>query len=1014
MDILGHLARAFDFAKDPNPDNWKTINGAHVHMDGNGQIDGGAGGKFNGQSAHGKTPQNPQAQTSYPQNEPAERQRQVNELAAAMAESEDLEAETKMKSVSLGDNPSIDDLKQWWVNKVKASKVGMKKAATPEMHDKWAKQLKEDLQTFKDGMAKAGVSMAEIGKHNFDEMLASADVSFWEKMDGALGPVPKAALKNWEKLQQSKEWQDYLANKGQGPAMPEEPPADPLTGLANATEPEAELIPADIFGNQVTFDVLQKKIPSIANADPNKIMSLLFNHQKLSQQIQEYTNGNKDMDALSTYAADLYWSWKGLDDAEKQAAQDIIDALDGNALDLAMVAYSLKDKNPSEKTLEMITKLQNVGMTKKIAALPDVVEPTAPEPELTEPPADPLGNVAQAFEPPAAEPILNWKEFNNFAKIGKALKQKHTEFAEFSEDDIKQCKALMKNYQKLAMALNAYMYNNQSSNYSQLKAAAKDFWKTSSDYIYNEANGVGGAIIDTLGGEYEKMLDVAEVVQKGASQPELEKLFNEKEITSSMGMTKLPDGVQSKYALTNPDGTIAEPSVPSAPQTPVAPPEPPAPAEPETNTAQAIASANMAKKIKQGMEEYLAQKGVTTSGSMYEELYTSALTTALETIAIYKNNPSGEAIETLKSALKHMKTMQDAMANKMGNKQVQHAIENYFDTITGKGTMKALKELQASTENGAVDVNTQLQTKMGSIQPINEAVVDPVSTLGGLGINGQLPPALQAKKIKYPPPPKPPATKTKGNVTALTFNHVTDAVKKQNPLPKGTADLQTHKKYIGVCSDAWNKMSYDEKIALYDYTGSYHDVNETLRGEVYGKGWTGPHYGAGNSPTMNGAIKKKVQDMTDAIDKSSYSEPVTLIRGIPTGLLDTLLDLPSGTMEKIQHQGIDAFRAALEGADVTDHGFMSCGIASGKGFSGDIKMEIYCPAGTKMMYMEPFSKYGACQGVSWNGKDKQHSISSEAEMLLQRGTKMRIDGVVMKNGKPTLMCQVVAQEGYKV
>lgn len=36
------------YTKDPNPDNWRTIKGAKVHLDETGSIDGGAGGKFNG------------------------------------------------------------------------------------------------------------------------------------------------------------------------------------------------------------------------------------------------------------------------------------------------------------------------------------------------------------------------------------------------------------------------------------------------------------------------------------------------------------------------------------------------------------------------------------------------------------------------------------------------------------------------------------------------------------------------------------------------------------------------------------------------------------------------------------------------------------------------------------------------------------------------------------------------------------------------------------------------------
>lgn len=47
------LARALDWAKDPDPSHWKTINGAKVHLDANGNYDGGAGGRFNGKHHYG-------------------------------------------------------------------------------------------------------------------------------------------------------------------------------------------------------------------------------------------------------------------------------------------------------------------------------------------------------------------------------------------------------------------------------------------------------------------------------------------------------------------------------------------------------------------------------------------------------------------------------------------------------------------------------------------------------------------------------------------------------------------------------------------------------------------------------------------------------------------------------------------------------------------------------------------------------------------------------------------------
>lgn len=52
---LMHAVLTMDasYPKDPDPDNWRTINGSHVHLE-NGKINGGAGGKFSGNDWTGK------------------------------------------------------------------------------------------------------------------------------------------------------------------------------------------------------------------------------------------------------------------------------------------------------------------------------------------------------------------------------------------------------------------------------------------------------------------------------------------------------------------------------------------------------------------------------------------------------------------------------------------------------------------------------------------------------------------------------------------------------------------------------------------------------------------------------------------------------------------------------------------------------------------------------------------------------------------------------------------------
>ena len=53
LQCLKRPPRALDYNRDPDPEHWKTINGAKVHVDENGNYDGGAGGKFTGRHHYG-------------------------------------------------------------------------------------------------------------------------------------------------------------------------------------------------------------------------------------------------------------------------------------------------------------------------------------------------------------------------------------------------------------------------------------------------------------------------------------------------------------------------------------------------------------------------------------------------------------------------------------------------------------------------------------------------------------------------------------------------------------------------------------------------------------------------------------------------------------------------------------------------------------------------------------------------------------------------------------------------
>ena len=85
---------------------------------------------------------------------------------------------------------------------------------------------------------------------------------------------------------------------------------------------------------------------------------------------------------------------------------------------------------------------------------------------------------------------------------------------------------------------------------------------------------------------------------------------------------------------------------------------------------------------------------------------------------------------------------------------------------------------------------------------------------------------------------------------------------------------------------------------------------------------------------------------------------------------------------------------------------MSMGSSKGRGFSGDILMNIYAPSGTKMMYVEPFSGFGDGDQRSWDGIRKQSSFGSELETILQQGTQFRITKVERASAYDTIYVDI--------
>ena len=216
-----------------------------------------------------------------------------------------------------------------------------------------------------------------------------------------------------------------------------------------------------------------------------------------------------------------------------------------------------------------------------------------------------------------------------------------------------------------------------------------------------------------------------------------------------------------------------------------------------------------------------------------------------------------------------------------------------------------------------------------------------------------------------------------------------------------------------TCGEVWRTSPPIQKNAIYDYTQSYHKFNEPLRGIEYG---SEKFLGVGNVELDQigvsyqgwkpGQMRKEINAMTDIISKSTYKEDFWLQRGCRFKGMDKFFNVP---MDRLQSATQAELEQLLLNTTPTEYGFCSCGVAKGKGFSGDIILNIYAPSGTQMMYVEPFSAFGNGGGKNWDGIAKQGSFGQESEIILQQGTKFRVTKVEKTPGMIYIDLEVIEQ-----
>jgi hypothetical protein len=224
-----------------------------------------------------------------------------------------------------------------------------------------------------------------------------------------------------------------------------------------------------------------------------------------------------------------------------------------------------------------------------------------------------------------------------------------------------------------------------------------------------------------------------------------------------------------------------------------------------------------------------------------------------------------------------------------------------------------------------------------------------------------------------------------------------------------------HRAYLD--SEVWDKLSDREKYAVWEYTQNSNPMNKSLSG--YHDSWNRYDF-IGLDKTKwghedawryipsefsrfgkNGKVTyhRAISDLTKAIDKAELPDDVYLVRGSGNGGLAGMMEdiLPfDDALDYLNRGDIDSLKKILEGSTIKNHAFTSTGIASGTGFSGEVKYKIYAPKGTKGMYAEPQSYYGDTVGMNaklYQTGQSYYSVGSEAEVILQRGTSYRVTSI---------------------
>lgn len=208
-----------------------------------------------------------------------------------------------------------------------------------------------------------------------------------------------------------------------------------------------------------------------------------------------------------------------------------------------------------------------------------------------------------------------------------------------------------------------------------------------------------------------------------------------------------------------------------------------------------------------------------------------------------------------------------------------------------------------------------------------------------------------------------------------------------------------------VSGNRWRAADDTMKDSAYEYTRESGRFNRPLRG--YSNTWNN-YKGVGSVSLNNEGGAKFIDGLTRFINGSQYPDDVLLRMGIESS--EGVKAFFGNVIANVESGDESGLRNALLGKVFKDEGFISLCASEGKGFSGVCNLKILAPTGTKMVYAEPFSRYGEGDQRDWDGKSAQSSFGSEQEVILQRGSIFRVIDVSIAGGKTNVTLEVIGQD----